>query len=332
MVSDRELAAYEARSQLGVDFLRGVLGAGAPLPSAPCDLTLFAKPACLFASAGCLLEANRLLDQLAAQHLQPDGDFLSGEGAKAIEVDYLNHFWSYPNGWIALAAHKLGRFDLSYPAYRFMHGLVDAETGAVFNLPEGREPRYLDLVSTAHTGHVALYLGDVACARRACGALQMFFENQPERERRFYLRFHADGSPVTEFSDEDRPFFVLNTSAPDHFYFMLGYPLALLSLFHRATGGEPELANARRYFELLATCPGVARQHFSHKVAWGAAVYHRASGDTEAATLAQSILDFLVEQQDDQGRFFADQPPATCWDQTAEAAFWLRTAAAELRG
>jgi len=271
MLSDSDLAAYEAQSMLAVEFLRGVLGIGAPLPDAPGDLSFFVKPACLFASTGCYREAHRLLDHLVAHHQQENGDFLSDRNAniKATEVPYLNQFWSYPNGWIALAAHKAGRFDVSFPAYRYMHGLAHPESGGVFNVPEGKEPRYLDVISTAHTGHVALYLGDLATARRAGEALQLFFENQPERDRIFCLRFHEDLTPVVDYPTGERPFYVINTSEPDELYFMLGYPLALLSLNYRAMGSSDDLANARRYFELLENCPGVDRQLFSHKAAWG---------------------------------------------------------------
>jgi len=39
-----------------------------------------------------------------------------------------------------------------------------------------------------------------------------------------------------------------------------------------------------------------------------------------------------VSEQDEQGRVMTSHPSASCWDQTAEVALWLRLASAQLRG
>jgi hypothetical protein len=78
------------------------------------------------------------------------------------------------------------------------------------------------------------------------------------------------------------------------------------------------------------SCQGNLRSsHTSHKVAWGAAVLARITGDPRCTELVTAISDYLLDIQDPSGAWLTDQPPHTTFDQTAEIAIWLQEISAE---
>jgi rhamnogalacturonyl hydrolase YesR len=106
--------------------------------------------------------------------------------------------------------------------------------------------------------------------------------------------------------------------------------VAFLGLLYRTTGKIEYLEAARRYFGFAADCTGVFDSHFSHKVAWGAAILHNITREEKYAEFACRIADLLLAMQDGGGAWFHDQPHYVSYDQTAECASWLRQISAEL--
>ena len=49
-------------------------------------------------------------------------------------------------------------------------------------------------------------------------------ENQPRPDERFYVRADAEARPITEFTDEKAPFFVVDTRRKHQFYLYYGFP------------------------------------------------------------------------------------------------------------
>ena len=112
---------------------------------------------------------------------------------------------------------------------------------------------------------------------------------------------------------------------------MIGYPMAFLAKLFQATGDVAHLEAARGYLDFALACGGNLRSfHFSHKVAWGAAVLARITGDRRCVELATAIANHLLEIQDASGAWLIDQPAHTTFDQTAEIAIWLTEISAEL--
>jgi len=86
---------------------------------------------------------------------------------------------------------------------------------------------------------------------------------------------------------------------------------------------------ARKYFDFAAACRGVYASHFSHKVAWGAAILYKLTGERRYADFARRIADLLVDLQHPGGAWFHGTPPWIAYDQSAECVAWPRQISAE---
>ena len=154
---------------------------------------------------------------------------------------------------------------------------------------------------------------------------------QPDLDHGFYLRVDEGGELITDFPEEQASFYVVKSREPFQLYFFVGYPIVYLAKLYEATGAAAYLDGART---LLAFARGadesIYRFHFSHKVAWGASLVARLTGDPSAFDTAIRIADYLVSIQDEGGSWLADQPAITRFDQTAEICLWLLEISAEL--
>ncbi|CAG2194300.1 unnamed protein product [Mytilus edulis] len=87
------------------------------------DLCSQYKLVTLLLISGHSVEGQRLMERIKRDFLQADGDFVSfpeksGRERKSSSFP-MSHFWIYMNNWIAMGAHRSGRFDISVPAYNF---------------------------------------------------------------------------------------------------------------------------------------------------------------------------------------------------------------------
>ena len=109
-------------------------------------------------------------------------------------------------------AGEAGRFDLNYPVWgrlrEFWSVALDGFTiAAVSDEGDGT----VELLTCAHLGLTALYLGDLESARGAARALRRFLDLQPSPETRFYLRLAAGGVLQTDFPAEAAGLHVVDT-------------------------------------------------------------------------------------------------------------------------
>jgi rhamnogalacturonyl hydrolase YesR len=124
----------------------------------------------------------------------------------------------------------------------------------------------------------------------------------------------------------------VNATQPNQAYFMLGYPTAFLGKLFTATNDSQYVDTAKEYLEFLLGCQGNLRTfHYSHKVAWGAAILGKITKDAHYMELAKSIANYLVQTQSPDGRWLPDQPAYTFFDQTAEIAIWMREISSEFQ-
>lgn len=294
------------------------------------ELTSYFKPANLFTIAGRLTEANRVLTHLERRYMQPNGDFMMSAEDKSAKIDYYEKVWPYANGWIAFTAHKAGRFDISYPAMRFLRGFHHPRTGGFTSTPPSVEPPEIDLLATTHLGLVSLYLGERAMAASAAGLVRRFITAQPDIDRGLLIRMDARGAFIEDWPQSDAPYYFLDARAPEQFYFLAGFPIAFLGKMYRATGETAHLDAARAYFDFARDCEGIGASHFAHKVGWGASVLYNLTGEQPYADFALRVAQYLIGIQDEAGAWFAGEAPAVSYDQSAECAIWLRQIAAEL--
>ncbi|XP_076083080.1 uncharacterized protein LOC143054081 isoform X2 [Mytilus galloprovincialis] len=274
-----------------------------------------------------------LLDQ------NTDGDFVSfpeksGRERKSSSFP-MSHFWIYMNNWIAMGAHRSGRFDISVPAYNFSKSFYNTELKAVCvteKFTEITEESTMDCLSTSHFGLLSLYMGDINTAKECGETLLYFIKAQPNIEKELLLRMSAKtGSLLTANPDNMEPFYKIKKDSPNQLYFFLGYHSIFMTKLYQATQDTRFLASAVQILDFALTChESIFSFSFSHKVAYAAALVATETKDDKYKQMAIRICEFLLSIQTDNGLFDKDFEPVDKYDQSAEIAIWLRETASEL--
>ncbi len=294
------------------------------------DLACYYKAPYLLFISGNSQEAHQMLSYIQSTFGRENGDFTTSPDLKSVNRNFIE-YWAYMNGWIALTAQKMGRFDVAYPAYDYLQSFYHPRQGGfTTQKPYGQNDNTTDVLTTAHLGLVALYLGDLKKAKTAGHLIQTFLSLQPNKQEGFYLRLQENRELITAYEEDSSLFYYVNASQPDQAYFMLGYPIAFLGKLFAATNDPRYIDTAKEFLEFLLGCQGNLRTfHYSHKVAWGAAILAGITKDERYADLAKSIADYLAQTQNPDGRWLQDEPAHTYFDQTAEIAIWMKEICSE---
>ncbi|MGH3857844.1 MAG: hypothetical protein ACRDR6_31025 [Pseudonocardiaceae bacterium] len=294
------------------------------------DLACYYKSPYLFELSGRTRDAARLLEFIRARFMRPDHDFATSAGHKSDNAAF-TEYWTYPNGWLAMAAQRMGRFDIAYPALGYLRSCHEPGRGGFYTGgSSGRCDGETDALTTAHLGLVCLYFGDVQRAEGAGRWLAQLLALQPNLRAGLFLRRDRSGHLVRDVPEDKAAFYVVRARDPDQAYFMIGYPIGFLAKLYEATADDTYLDTARGYLDFALSCEGNLRScHTSHKVAWGAAVLARITGEPRYTELAVTIADHLLAIQDPSGTWLADQPAHTTFDQTSEIAIWLQEISVE---
>ncbi|GGM63095.1 hypothetical protein GCM10012275_37180 [Longimycelium tulufanense] len=326
-------SSYETAARRAVDWLLGELEPDGSCRSADDDLACYYKSPALLAVAGQPVAANRVLTWVQRRFGRHDHDYTTTDQIKSANPDF-DEFWSYPNGWLAMAAQRMGRFDIARPAFRYLRWFHQPATGGFRTRgPHHKHNTGTDALTTAHLGMAALYFGEMELAEGAGRWLTDLLAQQPDLDLGCYLRRDGDGRLVQDFPAEAAATHLVSATEPEQAYFMIGYPMGFLAALHRATGHPAYLEAAWGYFDFACRCSADLRwSPTSHKVAWGAALLARTTGDEGCARLAADIGDYLVSIQDGSGVWHASEPATFRFDQTAEIAIWLLEISAALDG
>ena len=299
---------------------------------APDDIAVYYKLPTMLLMAGRTKEAHTVLDYIQERFMLPNGDFRVSDDEKTKSAA-LNLYYGYMNGWVAVAAQRMGRFDISNKAYKFLQRFIHPELGGAVAAGEYKpgETNEVDIFMTSHIGLANLYFGDVKKAIKAGDLVTMFVKKERKQDQ-FYLRMDDNWKLVTDFPDDLKPFYVVKIKEPGQLYFFLGYPVAFLAKLYQATGDATYLDTAEDILDYLMTShEAIYESGFAHKVAWAASIVSRITNKSKYADLSGKIADFLVTLQDDSGIFLLDQPPLDRYDQSAELGLWLREIHTELR-
>jgi len=325
LVDQQALARYRQSAERAVEWLCAQLKNDGSYQLPVEDLACYYKSPYLFYLSDKGQEANRVLSFIQKTFMRENGDFTTSSELKS-ENGAFGEYWAYMNGWVALSAQKMGRFEVAFPAYHYLQSFYHPGNGGfTTRKPYGQEDNTVDVFTTAHLGLTALYFGDLEKATAAGRLIQKFHALQPNTQMGFFLRLQGDGGLISTFPKESDIFFVVSTTQPNQAYFMLGYPIAFLGKLYSATDDSQYLETAKQYLEIVLRCQGNLRTfHFSHKVAWGAAIIARITKDIRYAELSMGIADYLLSIQDQNGGWLQDQPAHTCFDLTAEIAIWMK--------
>lgn len=274
------------------------------------------KQAYSWSLAGELEPAHRLLTWVRTQRLEPTGQLREYGG------DVYKHSWMFQG------AHRLGRFDVSYPILSFLRS-CEAPCGG---FPHFAGDPYCRSMATACTGLSAVYAGDLAMARRAADWAIRLLDQQPD-ESHFYFRTTLDGKLVTPDMDPQAALGI-DITKPKQDYWEVGLPLQLMCRMYQATGEASFLEHARRLFEFKLRCfTDAFGWAGSGKSALGAALYYLLTGDPRARQAACSFCDFLVASQYPEGGWRDETEPDQLLiyvDHAAEFSVWLQEIAALL--
>jgi hypothetical protein len=275
------------------------------------------KQAYSWSMSGCFGPAHRLLNWVKAHTLQPDGQLQDYQG------DVYKHAWFFQG------AHRLGRFDLSYPVLSFL-ALCQAPCGG---FPHFAGDELVRSLSTAWTGIAALYLGRMDLAEKAAQCSIRMLEQQPD-EARFYFRMTRDGQLVTAADDPHA--LCVDTAQPKQDYWEVGLPMMLMGRMYQTTGDRDYLDYARQFFEFKLRC---YEDNYSFvgsgKSSLAAAVYYLLTDDERAREAACRFADFLVATQRPEGgwrdaEYGEPDIPLIYIDHAAEFSVWLQEIAAIL--
>jgi hypothetical protein len=182
------------------------------------DLACYYKSPYLFQLSGYSREASRLLNFIQDRFMREDHDFSTSADHKSANPAF-NEYWAYPNGWIAMAAQRMGRFDIAYPAFSYLRSFHHpGHGGFLAGRPHGSGAEGMDALTTAHLGLTCLYFGDVERARAAGRFLARLLAIQPELGTGFFLRLARSADLVTDFPEAAAAFHVVSAREPDQAY------------------------------------------------------------------------------------------------------------------
>lgn len=270
------------------------------------DLAYYYKAPQLLQITGHARAAHRMLDYVARNFQQQDGRFANSATEKTRDP-VLAEYEPCIDSWLAIAAHRAGRFELARPAWAHLRRFANPGYGG-FCLAghyRGDGSDVIELLTTAQLGMTALFCGELPLALAAGHCLRRFWEKQPEPERRLLSHMDDAGEFIPDWPDA-----VMHAdggSKPRPAWFFVGYPIAFLVMLANATGNSANLARAH-----LATARAFARfaerggadlltDHRAHSVVWGLGLLAGVTGKSSYRELAEAIAQNLVAQQSDAG-------------------------------
>jgi len=288
------------------------------------------------ALAGKVREANLTASHIRSNFMLENGDFSGGE-PRSSEEWFQWRYYTYLNFWVVVGAHKLGRFDLSFPGISYVLRYRDPVTGGFCNEKPYPEGNYLeDSLAASYNGLACLYLGKLEEAREAGRFLTNLLKLQPEINRTFYTAVNArEGGLIEDFPSDEAINRIVDSSQTQQYYYFVGYPIMLLSKLFLATNEEVFLNAAKQYFDFAKECQDdVYASPPSGKLAWGCAILHRIMGEREVGEAVKKQVRFLLETQEVDGswsrfpgfkRYMNGELLAlpTVMDVTSEFSTWL---------
>lgn len=236
-------------------------------------------------------EAHRLLTWVRDNKLLPDGQL----------VDYNGDI--YKHSWMCQGAHRIGRFDISFPVYGFLKRW-QTECGG---FPHFAGDKVVRALTTAWTGITALYFNNMDMAEKAANCCISMLEQQPDKNR-YYFQMTPDGKLLTEKEYPDAGY--IDVSKQKQCYWEVGFSMLLMDRLYQITKDKKYIEYAKQYFEFLLSCSDDVWSYWgSGKGALAAAIYYTFTDDERALEAACKFIDFVVETQRPCGGFqYEDEP------------------------
>ncbi|MBM3477096.1 MAG: hypothetical protein FJX75_27835 [Armatimonadetes bacterium] len=318
---DPKLPSYVNAANRGVEWLLSQQNADGSFIREDLQADCYHKAIAACALTGHPIAANRLLNWIKANDLQPDGRLRHFDAGLAL----------YKTAWVCQGAHRLGRLDISRPVLGYILR-CQAPCGGFYQLVEGNP--YVEPVCTSWAAVAAIHGGAIEAAERAAECMIAMVDQQPDPSR-FYFWMSPEGQLATEESPVAGAAPSVDATKTQQAYYCPGIACLFLAKLHMATGNAAYLEGAQRLFEISL---GFAEDRYSYptagKSAVGAATLYLLTGDERAKAAACEFADYLLEQQNPEGWWANphNQELLTRLDHTAEFIIWLSEIAGALAG
>ncbi|OLO25841.1 hypothetical protein PZ61_0236050 [Streptomyces sp. MNU77] len=176
---------------------------------------------------------------------------------------------------LAIASWLLGRYDTASAVNSALVRFQDPETGGAYELRDFARDPLQDNLKTAQLGISSLVTGERHMADGVHRWLAHNLEDQPDLPHRLFTSRRGD-KPVTDFTDQEAFFRVVDFRAPRQGYFHPGIAAAFFAGHAMRDGGDKRSVElARKYLSL--TTAGTEQQFDDPssvqicKFGWGAA-------------------------------------------------------------
>jgi len=239
------------------------------------------------------------------------------------------------DGWLVHSLQRMGRFDLSMAGLKYITSFQDEKTGGFWS---AANPDYtpkkemLELSGASGGGLAMLYCGQIERAKRAADFICMLVDAQPDFERYLYNVYKPGLGVVTDPPEDMVDVYVVDSQKEWAWYWQMGFAMHMLGKTYLATGENKYLVTAKKLFDFFEHCREDRYQAYaSGKVAWGAALLSKVTGEDRYLKVVERILDNFVEAQQPDGTWFnypyfkssAEQPPAATIELSIEIAYLM---------
>jgi hypothetical protein len=321
---------FSSAARRAVDWLLSQQLDDGSLGSGRGDLLYYAKAPQLLQIFGHARAAHRMLDYVKSNFQQQDGRFADAASERS-SARVLVEYEACVDGWLAIASHRAGRFELARPAWAHLRRFHNPGYGG-FCLEghyRGDGNDVIELLTTSVLGMTALFCGELPLALAAGHCLRRFWEQQPEPDNRLLLRMDDSGEFLVDWPSRFMGAHVLDRRSPKQSWYFVGYPIVFLVMLANATGNSANLARA--HLQTAKAFAGFAErsrdalliENKTHSVAWGLALLARVTGEAGYRELAYAIAESLAARQTDKGTWQDSSPDLERVDQTAETALCL---------
>lgn len=302
-----------------VNFLESKLQTDGSFGKEAKDLACYFKSPMMFSVAGKDQCAISVLKYIETTFMKKDGDFKTSDKLKSENGAYAE-FWSYTNGWIVRAAHKLGVKEIVERGNRYF-GSYDLGDHRGFSTNQvTQESKVTDVLTIAHHSLINLEMGKVDDAIAAGKYLCQALTKQTDSAKGFYLRLDKEGNLIT---DSQTALHFVSKTDPNQLHFMIGYPAAYLTILYKHTQNPEFLNAAKAYLDFSLSChESVYACEFSHKIAWAASLIYECTGDEKYLIVINKIAEHFTGLQQEDGMWFSGNIIKS-YDQSAEIACWF---------
>lgn len=264
--------------------------------------------------------ATRLCAWVEANVLDEEGDFADPQGRQGP----MEELYMVPNAWLAMGAHRLELYGISFQVLDFLTSVQHPATGGFLTAgPAASLDDRQDILSTAVAGLACLQMGALDPAGRAGEFLVNMLASQPRAGTRMYFYLANTDKFVTEYDDEVATRHALTLNRPGQWYFVPGMAACFLVKLHEATGDRAFLDAAQSYVR-FADSSGEDRYGEARSGFFGlaAALLYAITDVNAYADIAEAVADNIVSAQMGNGSWaeasMGYEPPAPILDATAE--------------